>query len=216
MNRRNPPECSFDGCSNKAVIKGMCVGHNTQRIRKRGMRPLKAHRKCPDRHQTCKAEGCGRRTWAMSLCNSHYKMTARGKELGPLGPAFSKGERLQETCVVPGCERPHRSWGYCTNHRDILRSYSIDPSEYQRRLDAQRNQCAICQCACSVNSRLSIDHDHNTGRIRGFLCNSCNAGLGQFKDNPDLLRKAAEYLEDSHTIKSTDTNKLSQLAVTVG
>lgn len=42
---------------------------------------------------------------------------------------------------------------------------------------------------------LDVDHDHETGEIRGLLCSRCNGGLGLFCDNPSLLKKAIAYLE---------------------
>jgi hypothetical protein len=44
---------------------------------------------------------------------------------------------------------------------------------------------------------LAIDHCHKTGKIRGLLCKNCNQGLGQFKDNIDLLLSAAKYLYEN-------------------
>ena len=48
---------------------------------------------------------------------------------------------------------------------------------------------------CGSSSTMVVDHNHATGEIRGFLCNPCNLGLGQFKDNPETLEKAARYLK---------------------
>lgn len=54
----------------------------------------------------------------------------------------------------------------------------------------QGKVCAICGGV----DRLCVDHDHATGEIRGVLCLNCNNGLGRFKDDPELLRKAIRYL----------------------
>lgn len=53
--------------------------------------------------------------------------------------------------------------------------------------------CAICG---NTPKRLRIDHDHDTGKYRGLLCDNCNIGLGHFKDSPDRLRKAILYLKE--------------------
>lgn len=52
-----------------------------------------------------------------------------------------------------------------------------------------------CQICGKINPILHLDHDHKSGRIRGVLCHQCNRALGFFKDDPQLLRKAADYLE---------------------
>lgn len=58
--------------------------------------------------------------------------------------------------------------------------------------------CGICGSAkvgCSKRyGNFHVDHDHRTGRIRGLLCQGCNVGLGAFRDNPETLAKAIEYL----------------------
>jgi hypothetical protein len=75
-----------------------------------------------------------------------------------------------------------------------------DPARFEtlreRTPDVERpTECAICH-GPSVNARrLNRDHDHKTGRERGYLCHNCNIGLGNFKDDPALLAAAAAYLE---------------------
>lgn len=71
--------------------------------------------------------------------------------------------------------------------------YSITQQEYDEILFKQDHCCAICK-KVSINKKLSIDHNHETGKIRGLLCTSCNMGLGYFKDNIQLLMRAINYL----------------------
>jgi hypothetical protein len=72
--------------------------------------------------------------------------------------------------------------------------------EGRRIFDAQNGKCAICNESLGdlkndrVPSEAKLDHDHETGRIRGVLCDKCNRGLGFFKDDPKRLRDAVAYL----------------------
>jgi hypothetical protein len=76
--------------------------------------------------------------------------------------------------------------------RSLRRKYGMSPEEYEARVAVQSGCCAICGTAVD---RLSVDHCHETGGLRGLLCKMCNVGLGLFRDNPDRLRNAAAYLE---------------------
>lgn len=83
--------------------------------------------------------------------------------------------------------------------RMMTRNHGVSLEEYEARIQQQGNKCGICG-GTKISGRLKyrlfvVDHCHTTGKIRGLLCNNCNRGLGQFLDNPKLLRLAAEYLE---------------------
>jgi len=77
----------------------------------------------------------------------------------------------------------------------LKRKFGLSLEQYDEMLAAQHGGCAICGDAPEANVSLHIDHDHDTGAVRGLLCFSCNGGLGQFKEQPDLIRAAAAYLD---------------------
>lgn len=78
--------------------------------------------------------------------------------------------------------------------------FGITLEEYNTKLAAQNHGCAICNKSAAENGkRHAVDHDHETKKIRGLLCDNCNRALGKMKDNPALLRKAADYLEHYET-----------------
>lgn len=81
--------------------------------------------------------------------------------------------------------------------RQLKRKYGMSSEEYDQLLEDQGGVCAICGSECPTGRRLAADHDHETGCIRGLLCSRCNPGVGMFQNDPELLRRAAEYLEDS-------------------
>jgi hypothetical protein len=76
------------------------------------------------------------------------------------------------------------------------RSYSLTTDEYKEMVIRQGGRCAICG---SSDTALCIDHCHSEGSVRGLLCNSCNLGLGFFKDDPSRLGKAIRYIEMSQS-----------------
>jgi len=72
--------------------------------------------------------------------------------------------------------------------------YGLSLEEYNKILDKQGGVCAICLNPCTSGKNLGVDHCHKTNKIRGLLCQSCNTGLGKFRDNRKLLNKAISYL----------------------
>ena len=78
--------------------------------------------------------------------------------------------------------------------------YGISLNEYNKLLAKQNGRCAICGAKHSDEKRkshLAIDHEHRKRKkIRGLLCSNCNLGLGNFKDNKELLHKAILYLQN--------------------
>ena len=73
----------------------------------------------------------------------------------------------------------------------LWNGYRIRIEEYEQMLQEQNNKCAVCE----REVKLEVDHCHSTGRVRSLLCGGCNRGLGQFNDDYERVRKAAEYLE---------------------
>lgn len=76
--------------------------------------------------------------------------------------------------------------------RLVLKKYTKDEEEISWWLDRYLLGCQICG---EDEETLSLDHDHETMEIRGWLCFRCNTGLGFFRDDVDLLQNAIEYLE---------------------
>ena len=74
--------------------------------------------------------------------------------------------------------------------------YGLTPESGEKLFLAQGKRCAICRTDAPKGRGVwHLDHEHTTGKVRGFLCQQCNSGLGQFRDSPAFMRAAADYVE---------------------
>ena len=91
----------------------------------------------------------------------------------------------------------NRSRTTCISCRQNQRTITnISRTEYSILLVAQEYKCAICGVDASELVReLSVDHSHETHEVRGLLCQHCNIGLGNFRDDTKLMAKAIQYLD---------------------
>lgn len=111
--------------------------------------------------------------------------------------------------VAPCFSRNHYSYrSECNECRSDLfsaknreKTFGISTEEYQQKLVDQNNVCAICGRQDHYRNRsghgirnLAVDHNHETGQIRGLLCGWCNRAVGFLREDPDLARQLADYL----------------------
>ncbi|SHN58944.1 Recombination endonuclease VII [Geodermatophilus obscurus] len=85
----------------------------------------------------------------------------------------------------------------------LKKRYGITAADADAMLAAQGGLCAICGVAAAEH----VDHDHDTGGVRELLCFNCNGGLGQFKDDPEVLRVAADYVERHRALLRSVNNR---------
>lgn len=81
-----------------------------------------------------------------------------------------------------------------THEKHIFETYGITSKEYEAIYNHQGGVCFICRRARGMAKKLSVDHCHKTGLVRGLLCQPCNKMLGHLRDDPEAARRIAEYL----------------------
>ena len=90
--------------------------------------------------------------------------------------------------------------GYCktchkerTRNTDYIRKFGITLEDYNQMFAEQEGKCGICG-KHDLEKHLSVDHDHDTGEVRGLLCQPCNLGLGKLGDNIESIENTLRYL----------------------
>lgn len=93
-------------------------------------------------------------------------------------------------------KKANRKYNFKFKNNNLKCRYGITLQEYNKLLKKQNGVCAICK-KTEINRKLSVDHNHETGKIRGLLCQKCNAGIGMFQDNIKLFQNVIGYLRKS-------------------
>ena len=123
-------------------------------------------------------------------CNEKLSITEFNKERGGKFGVRSKCKsctQKRERLYQPSKE---------TLLRKRLSRYNITITEYNELYRKQKGCCAICKIhEAKLDRQLSVDHCHNTGKVRELLCNPCNTSLGQLKENKETLLAMIEYIE---------------------
>lgn len=98
-------------------------------------------------------------------------------------------ERNRDAINAAGREYYRRSGG----HR--RKTLGVTPEAFSSMLSEQGGACAVCRTGEPGKKGWAVDHCHDTGRVRGVLCNACNLSLGLLQDDPARIRAAADYVE---------------------
>lgn len=112
-------------------------------------------------------------------------------------------EKEARTLARRKWEQAHpEQWELQKRNQRFKRRYGITLKDYNTLLDNQKGLCFLCGHPPSgIHSSgrphvLHVDHDHSTGKVRSLLCTQCNRGLGYFKEDIELLKRAIGYLND--------------------
>ena len=138
------------------------------------------------------------------------KKCKKCKETKPLTEFYSRGDRVASICRVCDMQKKMEfkaKYPEKVKARDrryaLKKLYGITIEEYNRLLKEQDECCAICgKHQLDFEKHLVVDHDHNTGEVRGLLCNNCNLMIGNSKDDPDILINGSKYLLGEAIVQS--------------
>lgn len=199
MPQRMYETCTVPGCDRKHKAAGYCASHYGQW--KRGIAPSKPIKSRDRKHEpTCSEPECASPVKAKGLCKMHYARLLRH--------GFTRNRDRKKPfaeCSVDECEGRSYTKGMCNQH--YLRSrtaaeFGLSLAELVTMAAEQDGKCAICltpprkrHSRSDKTQDFCIDHDHETGKPRGLLCDSCNRAIGLLGDSPERLRAAAAYLE---------------------
>lgn len=204
--------CSIKNCTDRVVANNLCDRHR-QRLRSHGDTGLRR----PDdwgeigkhplyhTYQWAKRVGIDDRWKDFWVFAADVGERPEGHKLHRYDrdEPFSKDNCFWKIGAAPGIANVKYQRKYRRNHphankdNELRNRFGLESGidDYHAMLEAQGGGCAICGCKQDPTYKyFPVDHDHETGKVRGLLCSMCNKALGGFKDNLDFLQKAVDYL----------------------
>lgn len=161
----------------------------------------------------CEVAECGKKVVAKQLCQYHYDRLRRYGDLTTrpetlvcqdCGVDFKvrKTGNLPKVCDPCFTERHRAAQRSDRRRKGLWEQYKMTVAQYQEMYQAQNGRCKICNGLAKgrgeKNNTLAVDHNHDTGKIRGLLCTNCNTGIGNLRDDIQLLEKAIKYLQENN------------------
>ncbi len=208
-------ECVVPGCEGRQKAKGYCDRHYQRLVTHGHVHPTRgvdwgAREKHPLYQTYHHHKNRTKRGMAQEWANDFWKfvedvgvrpdnhvLTAEDRT-GPIGPAnWIWREKAFKGTAGAAYQRHYRKTKSRNVKNTYLKSkYGISLEDYEAMVAEQGGGCAICKQGPRGKrySSLVVDHCHDTGIVRGLLCDHCNRGLGLFGDNPETLEAAALYL----------------------
>jgi hypothetical protein len=184
LKQKRIPNCHPENKHYAIGLCKKCYDKNFDDINKKPFRkngPKSVGRRVSDCHP-------GRQSFSKGKCKNCY-----AKELRRLAKEKDYNLFIQKN------REYSRKWNKDNKNKNqgyyYYRQYGITFDEYTKLCTNQNNKCAICNKPCKVWNKLSVDHNHITGEIRGLLCLRCNVKLGVLEDL-EWKRKAENYLKN--------------------
>lgn len=170
--------CTIDDCDQPRVGRGWC-GRHYQRWYATGStdEPIRIDEGWPEGMKPC--SGC--------------------REMKPLDDFFraTRGRSGRQSQCRDCMSAARKRWAKGAK-------YGLADGEYEAMFEKQGGLCAACGKPPTAGQRLCIDHEHDTGRVRGLLCHSCNLGIGSLGDSVEGVAAALAYLVASSVLENDD------------
>ena len=125
--------------------------------------------------------------FSKKICNICHKLIRTAE--------FAKNQNAKNNRPVrrPSCQKCRKQLeGVNVNRAEKIKWSKSKPVN-------QPFECPICskRTIAGITSKVVLEHDHRSGKVRGWVCDSCNTGIGRFKDDKKLLKKAIRFIEAS-------------------
>jgi hypothetical protein len=197
--------CKVDGCGRLLKARGYCNTHYAQVKRNGDITTVEIAARMTVIPECCTLPGCEEPVKAKGLCQMHYaRLLRHGYVKNP------NRTKPFEQCMFPGCPDHRVCSGCCNRHylkiRKYMQDHGLTLDQTLELIHAMPDKCQLCKGKQTTRNGKSrryhdfyLDHDHETGRLRGWLCNNCNRALGYLKADrgTGLLRYAIEYVKTS-------------------